>query len=144
MTQGGSVILHCNFEELRALAAASELVLAQAGDREGAAAVPAEERLRVEQLEPLLVGDLSIESLAQQRSLAAAVRFLSSELLRRLDARVVDAGPAAEDAVNLYFDYGHVRAVLHRLDSMGAEMEAIAELISGGNPAASGGVSFPD
>jgi hypothetical protein len=138
------VILHCNFEELRALAAASELILAQAGDQSAVAAVPAEERQRVERLQPLLVGDISVDSLELQRSLVGAVRFLCAGLLHRLDDRVVESGPASEDAVNLYFDYGHARAVLHRLEEMGAEMEAIAELISGGNPAASGGVSFPD
>ena len=41
-TRETSVILHCNFEELRALLAASELIVADANGRSGAVAAPPE------------------------------------------------------------------------------------------------------
>jgi len=34
--------------------------------------------------------------------------------------------------------------VLHRLDVIGAEMEAMVDLITGGRPDLGGGISFPD
>jgi hypothetical protein len=138
------VILHCNFEELRALTSASELIAAEADDRPGGVIAHAHEVAAVERLAPRLTGDLSIETLDDQRGVQLAVSFICSDLHRRLDLRLVDATPADEEAVATYFDYGHARAVLYRLELMGAEMEAIAELISGGNAAASGGVTFPD
>lgn len=128
------MILHCNFEELRALASASETIVADphpgAGTPNGAA--------MVEQLLPRLNADLSIDTLLDQRRVAAAVRFVCGDLQRRLDERIIESSPADEDAVALYFDYGHSRTVLHRLELMGAEMEAIADLIGGG------ALTFPD
>ena len=62
----------------------------------------------------------------------------------KLDEQIIDTNPANEDAIALYFDYGHSRTVLHRLDQMGAEMEAIIDLIHGGSAAAAGSVTFPD
>jgi hypothetical protein len=137
------VILHCNFEELRALTSASEQIAAEAVDRPGGVVAHADEVALVEMLAPRLTGDLSIETLDDQRRVQRAVAFICADLHRRLDQRLVDATPADEEAVATYFDYGHARAVLYRLEQMGAEMEAIAELISGGS-AAAGGVTFPD
>ena len=136
------MILHCNFEELRALAAASELIVADghahpgAGSREGV--------VMVEQLLPRLTGDVSIETLDDQRRVHDAVAFLAAELLRRLDDKVIEFFPAHEEAVALYFDYAYTRGVLARLEVMGAEMAAIIELIAAGNPRAAGNVTFPD
>ena len=128
------MILHCNYEELRALTSASEAIVADtypgAGTPEGV--------VRVEDLLPRLDADLSIDTLLDQRRVAAAVRFICGDLHRRLDERIVETTPADEDAVALYFDYGYARTVLHRLDQMGAEMEAIADLIGGG------ALTFPD
>jgi hypothetical protein len=137
------VILHCNFEELRALTSASEMIVADGYAHPGPAAAQPEGLVMVEQLLPRLVGDVSIETLPDQRSVQRAVRFICGELHRRMDERIIDAHPADEEAVALYFDYGHSRTVLHRLDLMGAEMEAIADLI-GGSAAAGSGVTFPD
>ena len=126
------MILHCNFEELKALSSASEAIIAHpaAGMPDGVT--------MVEQLLPRLDADLSIDTLLDQRRVAAAVRFICGDLHRRLDERIIESSPADEDAVALYFDYGHSRTVLHRLDQMGAEMEAIADLIGGG------ALTFPD
>ena len=140
MHQEGSVILHCNFEELRALAAASELIVADGPAQPGAVG-SREGVVMVEQLLPRLTGDVSIETLPDQRRVQKAVSFIVGDLHRRMDQRIIDAHPADEEAVALYFDYGHSRSVLHRLDQMGAEMEAIVELIGGGTAA---GVTFPD
>ena len=138
------MILHCNFEELRALTAASEMIVADAHDHRGAVAGSSDEVGTVERLLPRLIGDVSIETLDDQRRVQRAVSFICRELLHRLDDQIIATNPANEDAVSLYFDYGHSRAVLHRLDLMGAEMEAIIDLIYGGSATASGSVTFPD
>lgn len=135
------MILHCNFEELRALAAAAETIVAD-GDAHPGMARAREGVVMVEQLLPRLTGDVSIETLQDQRRVQKAVNFIVGELHRRMDERIIAAYPADEEAVNLYFDYGHSRSVLYRLDQMGAEMEAIVELIGGGTAAA--GMTFPD
>jgi hypothetical protein len=133
------VILHCNFEELRALASASEMIMADGQGQDGAVAAPPDSLVMVEQLVPRLTGDVSIETLQDQRRVQKAVHFIVGDLHRRMDQRIIDAHPADEEAVALYFDYGHSRSVLHRLDLMGAEMEAIVELIGG-----SAASAFPD
>jgi hypothetical protein len=138
MHQEGSVILHCNFEELRALAAAAETIVAD-GDAHPGMAGAREGAVMVEQLLPRLTGDVSIETLQDQRRVQKAVNFIVGDLHRRMDQRIIDAHPAVAPPVALYFDYGHSRSVLHRLELMGAEMEAIVELI-GGSPAS----AFPD
>jgi hypothetical protein len=138
------VILHCNFEELRALAAASEVIVADGHAHAVPVAAQPEGVVRVEELLPRLSGDVSIETLPDQRRVHTAVRFIVGDLHRRLDERIIESHPADEEAVALYFDYGHTRTVLHRLDLMGAEMEAIVDLIGGGSAAAGSGVTFPD
>src|SRR4051812_35023951 len=110
-TQGGSVILHCNFEELRALMAASELIVADAHGQPGTVVAPPEALVMVEHLLPRLTGDVSIETLEDQRRVHKAVDFICGDLHRRLDDRIIETNPANEDAIALYFDYGHSRAV---------------------------------
>lgn len=138
------MILHCNYEELRALETASEMIVADAQIDPGAVAAPPEHVAMVEMLIPRLSGDVSIETLDDQRRVQGAVGFICRDLLRRLDQRIIETNPANEDAVSLYFDYGHSRTVMYRLEQMGAEMEAIVELIGGTNPAAAASVTFPD
>lgn len=135
------MILHCNFEELRALASASEVIVMEAQARAGGVAAPPEGLVMVEKLLPRLTGDMSIETLEDQRRVRGAVHFIVDDLHRRMDRRIIESSPGNEEALNLYFDYGHSRTVLHRLDGMRAEMEAIVDLINGGNPA---GITFPD
>jgi hypothetical protein len=132
------VILHCNYEELRALTSASEAIVADADTQTGGHAGMPEGVARVEELLPRLDADLSIDTLIDQRRVAAAVRFICGDLHRRMDERIIETSPADEDAVTMYFDYGHSRTVLYRLDQMGAEMEAIADLIGGS------ALTFPD
>lgn len=135
------MILHCNFEELRALASASEVIVMDAHARSGGVAAPPEELGMVEQLLPRLTGDMSIETLDDQRRVHGAISFIVEELHRRLDDQIITTSPGSEEALNLYFDYGHSRTVLHRLNLMGTEMAAIIDLIAGGNAA---GITFPD
>lgn len=141
------MILHFNFEELRALSSAIEVMVG--GSYEGsstAVAAPPETVALVETLLPRLTGDLSIETLDEQNRVRSAVSLVVDDLHRRMDDRVIELHPGAEDAVNLYFDYAHSRTVLHRLDRMGTQMNAILELISGGSPdpALASTVTFPD
>ncbi|HEU0015714.1 MAG TPA: hypothetical protein VFQ45_18700 [Longimicrobium sp.] len=130
------MILHCNYEELQALATSGAAIVAaaQSGDRVA----------KLETLLPRLTGDLSIETIQEQRSVRDAVALICEDVHGRLDETIIAHGPAHEDAVTMYFDYGHSRSVLARLDRMGVEMEAIIDLISGGSAAAAGGITFPD
>ena len=139
------MILHCNFEELRALASAGETVVAAAeAASAGAVSAPAEGVARVEMLLPRLTGDFSIDTLDDQRRVRHAVSVIVDDLHTRLDNTIIEYNPAHEDAVTLYFDYGHSRSVLHRLDVIGAEMEAMVDLITGGRPEQGGSITFPD
>jgi hypothetical protein len=141
------VILHCNFEELRALSAGAEVVLGAAvGSSAAAVAAPAEAVAQVEMLAPRLTGDLSVATLAEQRQLRGAVSVICASLLTRLDERVLAYHPAHEEAVALYFDYAHTRTVLDRVDRLGAEMDAIIELITGeaATEETAQSVTFPD
>jgi hypothetical protein len=141
------VILACNFEELRALATGAEIVTSESRDGyEGPVVAPPEALAHVESLQPRLNASLSIETLADQRAVRSAVDLICNSLHSRLEDKVLEHHPAHEEAVNLYFDYAHTYAVLDRLDEMGAEMNAIIEVMTGqpvtGEAASS--IAFPD
>ena len=127
------MILHCDFEELAALAAAVARALDPGAAGHSVAAPP--QALRdVEALLPRLVGDISIDTLAQQAALRRAVGFLVDELRARMDSTILDQHPAAEAAVLAYFDYARVLSVQVRLDRIGLEMAALVELMTGHQP----------
>jgi hypothetical protein len=134
------VILHCDFEELAALAAAATRALDSPGPDIVLAAPEAMAGL--EALLPRLAGDISIDSLAEQAVLRRTVAFLSGELRVRMDTIILEQHPAAEDAVLAYFEYARVLAVLTRLDRIGHEMAAIVEVITGRPPAAESAQRF--
>lgn len=138
------VILHCNFEELRALIAGAELVLESA--EHGVVAAPPEALATLEMLLPELEGDLSVDTLAAQRRLRDAVVAVHDELHARLDETVLQSGPASEESVGTYFDYAYVGILLERLAAIGTEMEAMVELITGSppTPVSAAAVNFPD
>lgn len=141
------MILNCTFEELRALEAGANLLLAERGAAMGGSvAAPAEARLAIELLRPQLSGPLSIDTLARQRVVRSAVAAICEGLHDRLEDKVLEHHPAHEEAVALYFDYAHAFGVLNRLDDMGAEMTAMIELMTGEPPTARAAetVSFPD
>ena len=129
---GEHVILPCNFEELTALRAAAARVLDGAGPGELSIAAPTEAIHDIEALEPRLDGDLDVASLADQRTIHRALLALLADVRVRMDEEVLAAHPAAETAVAAYFEYAHILTVADRARRMGAEMEALIELMTGG------------
>jgi hypothetical protein len=125
------VILRCNFEELTALRAAAARVLEGARPEDLAVAAPPESLHAVEALEPRLVGDMDIESLAEQRAIERAVQSLLADVRVRMDREVLAGHAAAEPAVSAYFEYAHILTVVGRVRRIGTEMEAIIELMTG-------------
>lgn len=125
------MILHCTFEELSALSAGAERVLAEAGSGASIVTAPPEVIADVESLVPRLVGDISVMTLAEQQSIARAVTFILAELKQRMDAQILDMHPADEFAVQAYFEYAHTLTVQDRVVRLGAEMQAIIEVLSG-------------
>jgi hypothetical protein len=125
------VILYCNFEELAAVSAGGHRLLAAAGGGDHPVIAPPQALADLEWVLPRLIGDIDIETLHEQRSIQRALEYLIADLGARMDEAILSQHPAAEDAVLAYFDYGHVRATLGRVQRMGAQMEAIIELATG-------------
>ena len=141
------MILSFNFEELRALETGADLFLAEQSHAFGSpVAAPSEARADVERLRPRLAAAISINTLADQRTLRKAVAAIAGDLHERMEETVLRYHPAHEEAVSLYFDYAHVFGVLTRLDEIGTEMSALIELMTGGpvSDEAARAVTFPD
>lgn len=141
------MILHMDFEEVQALSSGVELVLAALHSETGSAVIaPPEALADAESLRPRLTGDLSIDTLAEQRRIRRAVALVCDHLRERLESKVIEYSPGHEDAVHLYFDYAHVLTVLDRLDRMGAEMSAMIEVMTGRpvTDAAAATITFPN
>ena len=128
------MILHCTFEELSALSAGAERVLAEAGSGATVVVAPPEVIADVEALLPRLAGDLSLTTLAEQQSIARAVTYIVAELKQRMDVAIVEEHAASEYAVGAYFDYAHALTVQDRVVRQGAEMSAIIEVMTGRAP----------
>jgi hypothetical protein len=88
----------------------------------------------VEALLPRLTGDLTIQTLAEQRRVARAIATIVERLKEEMDLFIILAHPADESAVTSYFLYGHALAVLARVTEMGQEMEALIEVVTGSPP----------
>ena len=125
------MILHCTYEELAALSAGGERVLAEAAPGTSIVSAPPEVIADVEALLPHLTGDLSVNTLAEQQAIARAVTFIVAELKQRMDAMVLDTHAADEYAVQAYFEYAHALSVQDRNARMGTEMQAIIQLLTG-------------
>jgi hypothetical protein len=138
------MILHCSFEELTALDAATERVLDSA--ETGGVAAPPDVLSDLEALAPRLDGDVSIASLAEQASIQRAIDYLLEETRERTDTFILAEHPAAESAVRAYFEYANVLTVHDRLRFIGDEMRALIELMTGETPTdeAARSVSFED
>lgn len=128
------MIVHCNFEELRALRQGAHVVLEGTGAWSAAVAAPSAERAEVERLLPRLEGDLTIETLEEQRAVAGAMETIVATLRREMESVVVATHPGQEAAVEAYFDFAHALSVLDRVREMGEEMEALIELVTGEPP----------
>jgi hypothetical protein len=128
------VILYCNYEELTALKAGARVLLDRAeADSERARLSP---RLRadVENLLPLLDGDISLSTLGEVLSVERAVIAIVRHMRVDMETKVVVTHPAEEGAVAAYFDFAHGFVVEHRVREMAAEMEALIELVTGEEP----------
>jgi len=124
------MILRCSFEELTALTSSAGRLL-EAHDEGGRVSAPASVMATLEALLPELNGDLSVNTLAEQQRLEEAFELMLEDTRQRMDRLVIEQHPAAEDAVNAYFEYANILTVLDRLRRMGAEMRAIIELTTG-------------
>lgn len=140
------MILQCNYEELRALRQGADVALRPVTPDFGAVAAPPAERAQVEALVPLLEGDVSVGTLAEQVELEGGIRTIVSCLLLEMEASVVATHPADEGAVAAYFDYAHALVVLARLEEMGDHMRALIEIVTGTPPndALAASFAFPD
>lgn len=140
------MILHCDFEELRALESGARLVLSGARPPQDSTFETAETTEEVEQLLGLLTGSISIRSLAELEAIWGAVSLITETLQQRLEETIVEYHPAYEDAVALYFEHAHALVVQRRLEGMRAEMRALIELMTGQGPTAetASSVTFPD
>ena len=139
------MILHCTYEELTALGAtASRIVSAAEGNARLSA--PPEALADVASLQPRLHGDLSIATLEDQRAVERAVEYVLEELRDRMNEFILLQHVGSEDSVNAYFDYAHVYALRDRVRSVGREMVAMIELMTGAPPTleTSRSVTFED
>jgi len=126
------VILRCNYEELSALKQGAHTLLGVGeGDRHVAVAPPAA-HATVAALLPRLEGDLTITTLEQLYSVQIAIDAIVICLRAEMESAVTITHPADEYAVAAYFDFAHAFTVLARVREMGAEMEALIEVVTGG------------
>jgi hypothetical protein len=132
------MILHCNFEELGALKMGANSFLGGTGGEASPVAAPVaappEGREEVFALLPRLSGDLTMETLAEQRRVLKAVSAIVDRLKEEMDAYILDSHPAGESAVSSYFLYAHALSVLNRIVELGQEMEALIEVVTGAPP----------
>ena len=140
------MILRCNFEELDALRKGANALLGGSPGEGPLVAGHPEGREEVRALLPRLTGDITMETLADQRRVLVAVATIVARLKEEMDASVLATHPAEETAVSSYFFYAHSLSVLNRVTEVGQEMEAIIEVMTG-SPATSelaGSIRFPD
>lgn len=128
------MLLRCNFEELGALRKGAAQLLGEAYGEGYPVAAPPEGREEVQALVPRLVGDLTLETLAEQRQVLRAVSVIVARLKDDMDLSILAAHPADESAVSSYFLYAHALAVLQRIAEIGQEMEALLEVMTGTPP----------
>lgn len=128
------MILSCSYEEVTAVAHGARAYLHDQIGSEVAVAAPTEARGAVESLLARLDGGFSVRTLVEQRELEHALRAVVELLREEMDARVLAAHAADEEAVTAYFDFAHALAVLGRVMDMGEEMTALVELMTGNPP----------
>ena len=140
------MILRCNFEELGALKTGAHAFLGEAPGERSSVVAPPQGREEVEALLPRLGGDLTMETLADQRRVVKGVKAIVAHLKDEMDASVMDTHPADESAVSSYFLYAHALAVLKRITEVGREMEAMIEVVTGApaTPEVAATFRFPD
>ena len=125
------MILRCNFEELGALRNGASTLLSECSGERSPVVAPPEGLEDVEALLPRLTGDLTMETLVDQRRVLKAVHAIVVRLKEEMDLSVLAAHPADESAVASYFLSAHALAVLNRVAELGQEMEALIEIVTG-------------
>ena len=137
------MILRISFEEVTALNSAAERLLT--GAEGGGVAAPPEVLAELDARLPL-EGDITVDTMAQQQRLGAALGYVLNHLKRRMDALVVEQYVGSDDSINSFFDYANVLSLKARLDAIGREMHAMIELMTGDEPSdrAAEEISFPD
>lgn len=128
------MILHCNYEELGALRKGANALLSERSGDGVLVVAPPEGWEEVQALLPRLSGDLTMETLSEQRQVLRGVTAIVGQLKEEMDAFILDAHPGDESAVSSYFLYAHALAVLHRVMGLGEEMEALIEVVTGEAP----------
>lgn len=126
------MILHCNYEELRALRAGARAVLDASPESGCGQTLSPTGRANVEALLPHLDGDMAFQTLSELQLAASAVETVVACLRVEMDSFVISTHPAHEGAVAAYFDFAHALAVLGRLREAEHEMEAMIEVMTGG------------
>ncbi len=128
------MILHFSYEELRALRAGADVFLEGDDAATGRVLAPSESRARVEALQPLLHGDLSLSTLEELWGVRTAVTAIVECLRAEMESRIVAMHAADEGAVAAYFDFAHALVVSHRIGELASEMAALIELVTGSPP----------
>ena len=140
------MILRCNFEELGALRKGAHGLLGDCPEEGSHVVAPPEGMEEVQALLPRLSGDLTMETLADQRRILKAVATIVASLKDEMDVSIISAHPADEQAVSSYFLYAHALSVLNRVADLGQEMEALIEVVTGepATPEVAATFRFPD
>ena len=140
------MILRCNFEELNALKRGATGLLAEGSGERSVVVAPPEGLEEVEALFPRLHGDLSMETLSEQRRVEKGIEAIVSRLREEMDGSILATHPAEESAVSSYFFYAHALGVLRRVMELGREMEALIEVVTGSpaDPRVASTFRFPD
>ena len=100
------MVLYFSYEELQALRAGASALL----DGRVVAAAPAvvmttpENLVQVEQILPLLQGDMSVATLVDMRNVQSAVSTVVDYLRIEMESTVLETHAADEAAVSAYFD----------------------------------------
>lgn len=140
------MILYLSFEELAALGSCAERVLLANMVSSHGIAAPPQLVADVEQFSHRLTGDITIDTLEDQRTLHLVVKHLLDRSHAAMDEAVILQHAAAESAVAGYFEYAHVLTVSRRLQAIGEEMAAIVQVMTGEDPDSESGrrFSFPE
>jgi hypothetical protein len=129
-----TVILHFSYEELRALRTGTDVFLDGESGATGVVLAPSESWARVEALQPLLHGDMSLSTLEELWGVQTAVTAIVECLRAEMEALVVAMHAADEGAVAAYFDFAHALIVSRRISELAGEMAALIELVTGSPP----------
>jgi hypothetical protein len=140
------MILRCNYEELSALRHGARVLLDHGDEEHHTVAAPPQAHATVAALLPRLVGDLTVNTLQELRSVHMAIEAIVVCLRSDMQAAVAATHPADEGAVSAYFEFAHAYSVSARLQDAADEMEALIELVTGGpaTPEVAREFVFPD